>query len=122
MAFDINVVDKGISVALSLMVMYAVWELIKKGPGWFERMVKATENSTSAILENSRIIENTEGMHDEMNAKIESIMQDVEDLKDEIVQKGQVDEKILSIVQTLERKIDDLGKPTIHKGGEDHEY
>ena len=61
-------------------------------------------------------------MHDEMNAKIESIMQDVEDLKDEIVQKGQVDEKILSIVQTLERKIDELGKGSGTKGGEDHEY
>lgn len=68
-----SLVDEGLSKVLSLVVIYAVLELIRKGPAWFQRIVVATENSTDAITANSTIIQNTEKMHQEMDDKIDDI-------------------------------------------------
>lgn len=86
----------------------------------FRSMQTSITNDQAVIAQNSEIIQNTEEMHRIMDEKIESIREDVEVLKEEVIEEKIASEKILKILDGIERKIDDLGKPTIHKGGEDH--
>lgn len=86
----------------------------------FRSMQTSITNDQAVIAQNSEIIQNTEEMHRIMDKKIESIREDVEVLKEEVIEEKIASEKILKILDGIERKIDDLGKPTTHKGGEDH--
>lgn len=102
--------DEGLSKILSMVVIYAVLQIIRKGPTWITRLVIATENSTSAITINSALIQSTEQMHREMDVKIEDIKLEMEHIKDELRKSGLTDEQILEAISSLETKIDRLGK------------
>lgn len=102
--------DEGLSKVLAFVVIYAVVEVVRKGPAYFSRLIIATENSTAAITINSTLVKDTKNMHEAMDIKIEDIKQDVEMIKTELKKSGLKDAEIIRVLNSLESKIERLGK------------
>ena len=98
-----NYIDKGVTFVLSLLVILFLFMMIKHLPKWIKDYTEAishsaisTDNNTRVMTEVTKVIQNTEKMHEKMDLKMDNQHKD-------LIEKM---EAILSRIDTLSEIVD----------------
>lgn len=109
-----NYIDKGVTFVLSLLVILFLFMLIKHLPNWIAQYTEAishsaisTDNNTRVMTEVTKVIQNTEKMHEKMDLKMDEQHKDVDNRISEVL--GQI-MSLQTIVETQGKADDDFRK------------
>ena len=109
-----NYIDKGVTFVLSLLVILFLFMLIKHLPNWIAQYTEAishsaisTDNNTRVMTEVTKVIQNTEKMHEKMDLKMDEQHEDVDNRISEVL--GQI-MSLQAIVETQGKADDDFRK------------
>ncbi|MDY2987718.1 MAG: hypothetical protein SOR77_08810 [Peptoniphilus sp.] len=102
-------IEKGSTTVLSLLMIYAVWQVIRHAPGFGARLIDAFTLNTSAIDKSTLYLAESRNIHENMDKKIDTIQDSVEDLKATILQENQNNKiEIIQKINKLEEEIKNL--------------
>lgn len=113
--------DKGLSMALSIVVIYAVITLIQKAPKIVDKFLETFSANIKAIENSTDVIRDTKEMHCLMDKKIDDIQETIEDLKSVLItiqsdnESGKRD--LLDKIEKLYREVEELKKGAGFKRG-----
>lgn len=109
-----NYIDKGVTFVLSLLVILFLFMMIKHLPKWIKDYTEAishsaisTDNNTRVMTEVTKVIQNTEKMHEKMDLKMEEQHEDVDNRISEVL--GQI-VALQNIVETQGKADEDFRK------------
>lgn len=109
-----NYIDKGVTFVLSLLVILFLFMLIKHLPNWIAQYTEAishsaisTDNNTRVMTEVTKVIQNTEKMHEKMDLKMDEQHEDVDNRISEVL--GQI-MSLQNIVETQGKADEDFRK------------
>lgn len=114
-------IEKGLSVALSLVVLIFLATLIKYLPKWVPSIIKALAENAAATSKNAEVMKNVQGVfqstgeiHYKMDTKIDDIKKTIDELKGLLVtytdQNEQDKQKVVEAIYRLEKDVEELKK------------
>ena len=104
------IVEKGISIVLSGLVIYLIWQIIKHGPDIIREFFDISRKMTTATENSNEVIKDTKEMHDLMDRKIDNIQQTIEELKAMIGENTTVNSELFKKIEKLEKEVESLKK------------
>ena len=109
------IVEKGLSIVLSGLVIYLIWQIIKHGPGIIKEFFDISRKMTAATDNSTEVIKDTKDMHELMDRKIDNIQQTIEELKAMVSENTSVNSELFKKIEKLEKEVESLKK----RGGGD---
>ncbi|MBU5669486.1 hypothetical protein KQI68_06495 [Peptoniphilus sp. MSJ-1] len=107
-------IEKGLSMALSIVVIYAVITLIQKSPKIISEFLDAFRANIKAMENSTEVIKDTKEMHNRMDKKIDDIQRTIEELKHVLVTVQSDNEvckrELLDKIEKLYEEVEDLKK------------
>ena len=97
----------GLMIVISGVFIYTHLEYRKDKKENHKRDILALENSSDAIVVNSKILKNTEDMHRIMDSKIDDIYRKIEELENEYAQGNG---EIFKILEDVKKELEGLRK------------
>lgn len=104
------IVEKGLSIVLSGLVIYTLIQLIKQGPGIVKEFFEISRKMTAATDNSTEVIKDTKEMHDLMDRKIDTIQQTIEELKAMVSENTAVSSELFKKIEKLEKEVESLKK------------
>lgn len=104
------IIEKGLSIVLSALVIYALIQLIKNGPAIVKEFFDISRKMTTATDNSTKVIKDTKEMHDLMDRKIDSIQQTIEELKAMVGENTAVSSELFKKIEKLEKEVESLKK------------
>lgn len=98
----------GLSIVISAICIYLTFKAINSAPRYLERLILAVENSSKALDNNVKIIEDAKQIHESMDKKIDEIKQDVKILRDDRKRLKENENQYILILERIEQKINEL--------------
>ncbi|NLY20143.1 MAG: hypothetical protein GXZ08_02515 [Tissierellia bacterium] len=111
---DLLTIDKGLSFILSILVIFAIYKVIKHAPDIISAFLEAFKNNTIAIDNSTEVIKDTKIMHEIMDKKIDSLQDTVDEMKTLLVTQNQdnseTSKMMLEKIEKMESDISALKK------------
>lgn len=113
------IIEKGVSVVLSVIVIYAVIQLIRHAPALTNRFFDLIQNNTIATSNSTRVMEeakatfnDTREMHNIMDAKIHKMQEEISDIRQILERNDEADKEfqqiLLDKINSLKEEIEVL--------------
>lgn len=104
------IVEKGLSIVLSGLVIYTLIQLIKQGPGIVKEFFDISRKMTTATDNSTEVIKDTKDMHELMDRKIDNIQQTIEELKAMVSENTSMNSELYKKIEKLEKEVESLKK------------
>lgn len=104
------IVEKGLSIVLSGLVIYLIWQIIKHGPGIIKEFFDISRKMTAATDNSTEVIKDTKDMHELMDRKIDTIQQTIEELKAMVSENTSINSELYKKIEKLEKEVESLKK------------
>lgn len=104
------IIEKGLSIVLSALVIYALIQLIKHGPAIVKEFFDISRKMTTATDNSTEVIKDTKDMHELMDRKIDTIQQTIEELKAMVSENTSMNSELYKKIEKLEKEVESLKK------------
>lgn len=117
---ELLTIDKSLSYVISILVIFAVYKVIKHAPEIVSAFLEAFKNNTIAIDNSTEVIKDTKIMHELMKKKLDGVQGTLEELKELVVSQSNSTEEmrseLLNKIEKLEGEFSQLKKSGTGEG------